>query len=135
MDNKAIHREFFKAFEQGDFNRLNELITADWVDHDAPPGTPLGIAGMKQLLPPFLEAFPGLHFEIGQQIAEGDKVVTQWTFHGTQQAPLFGIPASGKTVEMGGMSMIRVENGKIKEAWVRRDDMGMMQQLGVIPAQ
>jgi steroid delta-isomerase-like uncharacterized protein len=82
----------------------------------------------------FRAAFPDLHFAIEDQIAEGDKVVTRYTFSGTQQGPLMGIPATGKHVSITGISIYRVVNGKMQAAWIEYDMLGLMQQIGMVPA-
>ena len=72
--------------------------------------------------------------ELGdEQIAEGDKVVTRWTGHGTHQGELAGIPATGKSSTVTGVAVDRIVNGKITESWGIFDEFGMMQQLGAIP--
>jgi steroid delta-isomerase-like uncharacterized protein len=82
----------------------------------------------------YRNAFPDVHFTIDEQIAEGDKVVTRWTGHGTHKGELAGIPATGKSATVTGMGVDRIVNGKIVESWGIFDQFGMMQQLGVIPA-
>ena len=93
-----------------------------------------GVAGVRYLLSAFRNAFPDVQFTVEDQIAEGDKVVTRYTFRGTHQGNLFEIPPTGKTVAFPGISIYRMQNGKMKEAWVNYDVMGMMQQLGVVSA-
>ena len=66
-------------------------------------------------------------------VAEGDKVVTRWTGRGTHSGPRMGIPPTGRKVEVTGMRMFRLAEGKIVETWVNWDMFGLMQQLGVIP--
>ena len=73
-----------------------------------------------------------LHIE--DEIAEGDKITIRFTAHGTHQGELMGIPATGKEINVGGISMMCIASGKIMERWEEFDMMGMMQQLGVVPA-
>ena len=94
---------------------------------------PPGPAGTKQLVTVYRNAFPNLHFTIDEQIAEGVKVVTRWTGHGTHKGELLGIPATDKSSTVTGISVDRIVNGKIAESWGIFDQFGMMQQLGVIP--
>jgi predicted ester cyclase len=72
---------------------------------------------------------------IDEQIAEGDMVVTRWTAYGTQKGELAGIPPTGKSVVVIGVSIDRMVNGKLVAGWTVSDQYGMLQQLGVIPAQ
>ena len=81
----------------------------------------------------YRNAFPDLHFTIDEQIAEGDKVVTRWTAHGTNKGELLGMPATDKSTTVTGIAVDRIANGKIAESWGIFDQFGMMQQLGVIP--
>ena len=82
----------------------------------------------------FLAAFPDLHVTIEDVVAEGDRVVVRTTYTGTHQADLQGIPATGKTVSESAITIFRLANGKIAEGWLVADNLGLMQQLGVIPA-
>ncbi len=71
---------------------------------------------------------------VEDMIAEGDKVVTRYTEQGTQQGDFMGIPAMGRTVTITGIEIMRCADGKIAEQWIEGDALGMMHQLGVIPA-
>ena len=134
--NKTVVRRFFEeVWNKGNLTVLNEIIAKDHVSSGPGtlPGLPAGPEGSKQLVTVYRNAFPDLHFTIDEQIAEGDKVVTRWTAHGTHQGELVGIPATGKSSTVTGISIDRVVNGKIAESWGIFDQFGMMQQLGVIP--
>ena len=71
---------------------------------------------------------------VEDQIAEGEKVVSRLTFRGTHKGELMGVPPTGKTVMIGLIDIIRMEGGQLAEHWGESDDMGMMQQLGVVPS-
>ena len=134
--NKTLSRRFFEeVFGKGKLNVLDELIAKDHVNSGPAtlPGLPAGSEGTKQLVTVYRNAFPDLHFTIDEQIAEGDKVVTRWTVQGTHKGELAGIPATGKSSTVTGVTVDRVANGKITETWGIFDQFGMMQQLGVIP--
>jgi len=134
--NKAISRRFLEeVFGKGKLNVLDEIIAPDHVDSGPGtlPGLPTGPEGSKQLVTVYRNAFPDVHFTIDEQIAEGDKVVTRWTAHGTHQGELAGIPATGKSSTVTGIGVDRIVNGKIVESWGMFDQFGMMQQLGIIP--
>jgi steroid delta-isomerase-like uncharacterized protein len=88
----------------------------------------------KQLVTMYLAAFPDLHLTIEDQIAEGDKVVIRWTAHGTHKGNFMGIPPTGKEAVVTGITIDRFANGKTVEAWNNSDDLGLLQQLGVVPA-
>jgi predicted ester cyclase len=87
---------------------------------------------IKQFAAGMREAFPDLQVTIEEQIAEGDRVLTRFRTRGTHQGELWGIPPTGKEVQITNMSMCRIEGGKMAEEWPAPDRLGMMQQLGVI---
>jgi len=134
--NKTVSRRFLEeVWNKGNMAVLNEIIANDHVNSGPGtlPGLPTGPEGSKQLVTVYLNAFPDVHFTIDEQIAEGDKVVTRWTAHGTHKGELVGIPATGKSSTVTGINVDRIVNGKIVESWGIFDQFGMMQQLGVIP--
>ena len=134
--NKTVSRRFLEeVWNKGNLAALNEIIAKDHVNSGPGtlPGLPTGPEGSKQLVTVYRNAFPDVHFTIDEQIAEGDKVVTRWTAHGTHKGELVGIPATGKSSTVTGINVDRVVNGKIAESWGIFDQFGMMQQLGVIP--
>jgi len=131
--NKAITRRFFEVFN---LTVVDELFTPDYVHHN-PSVTPelqRGREAYKQVVNLFITAFPDLHTTVDDAIAEGDKVATRWTWRGTHKGEVMGIPATGKQVVISGVSIHRIATGKIAEGWINFDALGMMQQLGVIPA-
>jgi steroid delta-isomerase-like uncharacterized protein len=79
-------------------------------------------------------AFPDLAFDIEDMVSDGDSIVVRWTVRGTNTGDYFGMPATGKPIEITGMNTWRTRDGKAIEGWVNRDDMGLLQQLGVVPA-
>jgi predicted ester cyclase len=133
-DNKAIIRRFYEeVFNRGNL-AVDAFIDPNQVDHFAPPGTPGGLEGAKQTIGMFQTAFPDLHFTVEDMIAEGDKVVARITMSGTQQGAFMGIPPTGKHVTVTAIDFNRLAGGKSVEHWVEMDTLGMMQQLGVVPA-
>jgi len=135
-NNKTVSRRFFEeVFGKGKLNVLDEIIAKDHINSGpgSLPGLPTGPEGTKQLVTMYRNAFPDVHFTIDEQIAEGDKVMTRWTAHGTHQGELAGIPATGNLSTVTGIAVDRLVNGKIAESWGIFDQFRMMQQLGVIP--
>lgn len=134
-ENKALVRRFFEeVFNQGNLDLTDEMYDPGYIDHNRPPGLPPGVAGLKALVGMYRAAFPDVRMKIEDQISEGDKVVTRWTATGTHQGDLMGIPATGKVATVTGIDITRIVGNKIVENWNQFDQMGMMQQLGVIPA-
>ena len=132
-DNKAHVRRGFEAVNQKNLAVFDELLTPDVVFHSAST-TMQGLEAYKQFLSMYMTAFPDLHFTIEDMIAEGDTVVARFTTHGTHQGNFMGIPPTGKQVSGTGMFIDRIVNGKGVEQWFHTDDLGLLQQLGVIPA-
>jgi predicted ester cyclase len=81
----------------------------------------------------FRGAFPDSYFTVEDMVAEGDKVVTRKTFHGTHEGEFMGIPPSGQAVRMGLIDIVRISEGRVVEHWSMGDTLGLMRQLGVIP--
>ena len=135
-ENKAKMRRLIdEGFNQGNLGVVDELIAPDAVDHNLPPGIGPGAEGLKQLITMFRTAFPNMHLATEDVIAEGDKVVARSTIRGTHKGEFMGIAPTGKQVTISGIDIVRSEGGKMVEHWGLTDDMGMMQQLGVIPEQ
>jgi steroid delta-isomerase-like uncharacterized protein len=134
--NKAIARRALELFASGDLDELDEIVSGSAVDHDTqnPNAGIHGPEGAKQTAAMYRAAFPDLRITIEDQIAEGDMVVTRWTAIGTQDGDLPGLPASGRSTTVTGIGIDRLEGGKIVESWGNWDTLGMMQQLGAIPA-
>jgi steroid delta-isomerase-like uncharacterized protein len=133
-ENKRLVRRIFdEVINQGDMAALDEIFGPDYVDHAAPPGLPPGRDGLKVNVGMFRTAFPDLHFTVEEMIAEGELVVTRRALTGTHRDELFGIPPTGKQVRISGIDISRVVDGRVVEHWGNEDDLGMLQQLGVIP--
>jgi predicted ester cyclase len=135
---QIVRRAMEEMFNQGNPNAVDTYVTANFVDHQASPGAPPTREGLKQLLTNLRTAFPDLHVTIDDIIAEGDKVVVRATMHGTQKGELRlgpgpALPPTGKRFTMQMIDIIRLRAGKAVEHWGNEDDLGMMQQLGVIP--
>jgi len=133
--NKAMVRRFAnEVMNKGNLRMVDELCAPNVVDHSIPPGFPAGAAGVKQMATTYRSAFPDMRITIEDLIAEGDKVVARWSGTGTHRGELMGIPATGKRVTVTGIGIDRFAGGKIVEHWENFDQLGMMQQLGVVPA-
>jgi len=134
--NKALVRRLMsEVFNRGNISLIDELFAPDFVEHEElPPGIPAGSEGVKQLTTMFRSAFPDFKATINDIIAEGDKVVIRQTWSGTHKGEFMGIPPTGKSVSFGVIDTVRIAGGKIVEHWGQMDSMGMMQQLGAIPA-
>jgi steroid delta-isomerase-like uncharacterized protein len=131
--NKAILRQVYEAaFHQKNLDALDEVIASDSIDHNLTPEQPSGLEGAKQVFSSFHSAFPDLQVNVEDMIAEGDKVVARLSVRGTHQGEFIGIAPTGNQVTFTGIDIVRIADGKIVERWGNFDDLGMMQQLGVM---
>lgn len=130
-ENKALARRSWEAPHNLDI--IDEVYAPDLVWHD-PDQEIRGTEEAKQFIAMYKSAFPDLSVTVEDEIAEGDKVVTRWTLRGTHQGEIeeFG-PPTGRQVEITGISISRVEGGKIVEEWNSYDNLGVMQKLGLVP--
>lgn len=132
-ENKANIRQFYEeVWNQGNLAAVDELTAADFVDQGLLPPVH-GLEALKQYVGMYRAAFPDAHFTIEDMIADGDKIVVRFTATGTQHGDFMGIPPTGKHVTVTGISITRLEKGKVVEGWSSFDALGMLQQLGVIP--
>lgn len=134
--NKAVLRRFIEeVWNEGNLDVIDELIAADHVDHDpARAGAPGGPTGTRAFVEMYRTAFPDAHIELGELIAEGDLVAGTWTATGTHQGELMGMAPSGKPISLTGIGVDRIRDGQIVESWANWDALGMMGQLGAVPA-
>ena len=134
-DNKAIIRRIGEEFwNQGKTEVLDEVFAADAVDHNAAPGQPPGREGIKLVNLGFRVAMPDMQLTVDDVVAEDDKVVWRWTAQGTHRGELMGIPPTGRRATISGISIDRFADGRIVERWLQMDMLGLLQQLGAIPA-
>lgn len=126
-----LHRWFEEVWNKGRAEAIEEMFAADGIAYG------LGEAGVNVRGPvqyrPFFDklrgAFPDFYLRIEDTVAEGDKVAARWTAEMTHQGDTLGLPATGKKVAVTGMTIVRVRDGKITEAWNNWDVMSLMQQI------
>jgi steroid delta-isomerase-like uncharacterized protein len=134
-ENKQLVRQFFDALDRHDTEMMDQLVSST--------NYSLHFSGMppmdwninkEQFLAPFTKAFPDLRRNIVDMVAEGDKVAVSINVTGTYKGEFQGIPATGKQVSFTAMDILTIIDGKITEEWATADMMGLMQQIGAIPA-
>jgi steroid delta-isomerase-like uncharacterized protein len=131
-DNKAqVRRGYEEGFHQRNLAVFDELMASDYVWHIAST-TVQGREPAKQLISRFLTAFPDGRYTIEDMIAEGDRVVVRQTFRGTHRGDFLGMAPTGKQVTVTEMEIFRIANGQAVENWTSSDDLGLLQQLGVV---
>jgi steroid delta-isomerase-like uncharacterized protein len=133
--NKDTVTAFITAlFTKGDLGAVDDYLSEDFVNHDPPLGVPDGREGMRAAAAMFRAACPDWHSDLSFLVAEADLVAEVFTAGGTQQGELFGVPASGREVSLGGINIWRLRDGQITERWGRLDEVALLRQLGLIPA-
>lgn len=130
---KAMAARIPAELNKGNVAIFDEVVGPNAVEHSVPPPLPPTVESTKQFLSMFLAAFPDLHYTVDQAIAEGDTVVNYQTAHGTMKGAFMGMPATGKSATWNEVHIVRFANGKIVEHWAVVDQMGMAQQLGLVP--
>ena len=135
-DNATTYRRWFdEGCSRGNVALADELYTPDYVTHSVGPDLPPTLDGLKMFVRALRAGIPDLQCPVAEVVAEGDRVGGRFTMRGTHNGTLFGIPATGKPVDVGVMVIARFDPaGKWVEDWASWDQLGMMQQLGVIPA-
>lgn len=134
--NKAIVRQIEEAWDAGRLDELDALFAPDFIARSSVPGMPPTLETAKMAHQMSLQSFPDRKTTIEDIIAEGDKVVVRVRMTGTNRGgvPWLGAPANGNKVDVQWISIYRLANGKVIEHEAQMDLVGLMQQLGVIPA-
>ena len=132
--NKAlIYRLYDEALNKGNLDVVDEIIAPNYVRHGLAPGVPPGPESTKQVFVAMRTAFPDLHTIVEPMIGEADKVAAQLTHTGTHNGNFRGIAPTGKHVTVTTIGIYRFAGNKLEEAWIQMDELGMLQQLGVVP--
>ena len=135
MDHAATIRRMYDLLSAGDIDGFGDLLADDFVEHEETPGLEPTKEGVKQFFHMYRAAFPDLRMEPQDVLASGDKVVARARATGTNQGEFMGMPATGKSVDVQLIDIIRFgDDGLAREHWGVFDALGMMQQLGAIPA-
>jgi steroid delta-isomerase-like uncharacterized protein len=134
VQGKSIIRHIFdEAFNQGNLSVVDELVAPNSISHHLSWGIPANRMGLKQLIAMFRTAFPDLSCTVEDEINQGDKVAAHWMMRGTHKGPFLGNPPTNKPVLVQGLIYACLENGQIIESWTMVDQMGVLQQLGLVP--
>jgi len=130
-ENKAIARRWNKEiWSKGNMAAVDELMAADFVWLNAPPGVASEREGFKRFQAGALGAFSEMNCTVEDMVVEGEKVAVRWTWNGKHTGEYMGMAPTGKQVTMTGISIIRITGGKITEEWDESDNLGFMTQLG-----
>lgn len=133
--NKAVVRAAFEADSRGmaEVLRTHAAIYDPGLVGHFPGMPPIDIEGHKGYSAVMYEAFPDLNRPVDDLIAEGDRVVARWRAEGTHLGPFMGTPPTGKFVSTSGITIFRLQNGRIVEEWGQSDTIGLLQQVGAMP--
>ncbi len=130
--NKELMRKSFEEWNKGSTEFFMEATTLDYALY-SPSGNPNPKSREEavETVKVFWKGFPDVSFNIEELIAVGDKIIVRYVVRGTHQGEFMGIPATGNKIEVSGIIISRIENGKFVEEWDEMDSLGMMQQLGM----
>ena len=127
--NKALTRQFYERFNAGDLTLVDDLVADDFVEHEELPGLEPTKAGLRQLFEGFHAAFRDGKFEVDDIIADGDIVAVRVRMTGTHEGEFMGVPATGRTINVGVADFLRFDDGMVVEHWGVMDTGALMQQL------
>lgn len=129
-ENKLFYQRFIQeVFNEGRLDKVAEFVSPSYLLHDAPPGTPSGPEAIVQAVSMFRGGFPDMEITMEKMLAEGDMLAMKSSWTGTHRGTIFGIPATGRSVKVSALTMVRISKGRICESWVKNDVMGLMNQL------
>ncbi len=131
--NKELIRKELEAWNNKDLAAFDQLFAPNYVHHDPAQPEVTDLEGMKQFAQVMWTAYPDFNAKLESLVADEHLAVKRYTLTGTHQGDFAGMPATGNQISATGMTMFRIEDGKIVESWWNYDLMSMMQQLGAIP--
>ncbi|GAC1434481.1 MAG: ester cyclase [Solirubrobacteraceae bacterium] len=133
-ENEAVVRRYYEELcNDRKLEVADEIIAANFASHvpNSPPAS--GPEGVKATVAIYQDALDG-HWDVQEMLSVGDRVVTRWVGRGKHVGEINGIPATGKEIAVDAISVHRVADGKIAEDWTVWDTLGMLQQIGAVPA-
>ncbi len=131
---KAMCRIPEELYNLGRLEIAEELFAADYIEHvPLPPDFPKGIPGLKLFVNMVRSAFPDFRYRVEDVFSAGDRLAMRVTAEGTNRGEFMGHPASGRKLSWTEIHIARVKDGKLAEHWVNLDQLGMLQQMGVVP--
>ncbi len=129
--NKAAVRRCFASAADGNYDALHEIVSEDYVLH---PDDVTGVAGLTEMVEGYRSAIGDLRVRVDQQFIEDDFVATRFTVLGTHTGELMGAPPTGRALAFSGIAISRCHDGRIVEEWELTDTLGLLRQVGALPA-
>jgi predicted ester cyclase len=126
----VVRRNTEEVQGRGRFDVFDDLFADTFVDHTTQPGTTPDKEGVRKLYTYLRSAFPDFHAEIHWQLADGDRVTTFKTYHGTHEGEFLGIAPTQRRVQFETVDVMRVQDGKITDHWGVGNLLALMQQIG-----
>jgi steroid delta-isomerase-like uncharacterized protein len=126
-------RRLFENSWSGDYSLVDAFVSPDYVDHSTIASPQSGIEGFKQRIGMLRQMMPDVRFVVDDIFASGDKVAFRWTARGTDTGGFMGRPPTGNAINVTGVNIEQMKDGKIIEHWSAPDNLTMMRQLGIIP--
>jgi steroid delta-isomerase-like uncharacterized protein len=134
-EHKQLVEQFYEeVVNAGDIDKIDEILSEDFVENEEFPGLSQDREGVKEFFRMLRSAFPDVRFQAEDVISEGELAAARYTMTGTHEGEFMGVPPTGKQVTVSGIDIVRLRDGKRFEHWGQFDAMGLMQQLGALPA-
>ena len=132
---KLLAKRFYEeVLNGGDLSAIDDLIAEDFVEHEELPGFPQNREAVRGWVTMMREGFPDLHLTINNMVAEADEIWVHMTIRGTHLGPFMGIPATGRSIEVGGFDRVKIRDAQAIEHLGVTDSLALLQQLGQVPA-
>jgi predicted ester cyclase len=129
----AFRRVMEDGFGKGDLDAIDEVVSAEFLEHEPGPGLDLGRAGLKQIITILRASFPDLQATIEDVVGSGEKMCFRVTFRGTNHGEMMGFPPTGRTATWQAVDIVRFDDdGTLLEHWGTLDRLGVLEQLGHI---
>ena len=129
-ENKDIVRRYQEAYNTANYDALDEVVATDVLTPNMIASMPRGLEGAKLVHQKTLTGMPDYHTAIEDLIAEGDKVVARVRITGTHTGDFYGIPPTGRHIDLSGIYIVRIADGKIVEHWGEENGSEVLRQLG-----
>jgi steroid delta-isomerase-like uncharacterized protein len=130
--NQAALGKFAEAVQTGNFDVFKEVVSTENIDRDPAVGQVPGPEGYRMLFTGLRTAFPDMRVTLETLVADEESIAFAYTLSGTQTGSLMGFPPTGKKIKIRGMQISKFKDGKMVERWGSSDELGMLQQLGIL---